>query len=102
MSKYRRAAKIDANQPEMVRMLRQIPGVTVETRHDDILCGYKGKTYWYEIKEPGCVSPKTGKVRASELKPEQKKLIVTWAGHYEVIWNIGQILQDLEIAEAGL
>lgn len=97
MSKYRRSAKVDENQPGIVKELRKIKGVTVEVGHDDILVGYKGKTYWYEVKMPDTVNIKTGKVRASELKQSQKDLLSWWCGHYKVIWDINQILIDIGI-----
>ena len=68
MSKYRQAAKIDANQPDIVKDLRKIKGVTVELNHDDILVGYKGITYWYEIKTPESVSKQTGLILESAKK----------------------------------
>ncbi len=89
------ALKIDNNQQGIVKALRKIPGVTVEVSHDDILLGYQGKTYWYEIKNPDCVSPKTGEVQPSKIKPSQKKLLATWTGHYKIVWKIEQILADI-------
>ena len=97
MSKYRRAAKIDHNQPEIVKALRNIPDVTVEVGKDDILVGFKGKTYWFEIKEPETVSPKTGEVRPSAIKPSQHKLLAEWKGHYAIVWNINQILEQIRL-----
>ena len=85
MSKYRQAAKVDANQPEIVKQLRKIPGVTVETQHDDILVGYKGITYWFEIK----VNEK------SAIKPSQKYLNENWTGHYQIVWDIKQIMEAI-------
>jgi len=93
MSKYRRAAKIDANQPEIVKELRRL-GYSVEVGHDDILVGHNGKTYWYEIKEPGAVG-KNGNIRESEKKDSQKKLEAEYKGHYRIVWNIEQILKEL-------
>lgn len=87
MSKYRQAARIDANQPEIVDTLRKIPGVKVELSHDDILVGYKGKTYWFEIK----VSEKAKK-KDSQLELEQN-----WPGHYKIVWDIEQIFNELGI-----
>ncbi|KKK84038.1 hypothetical protein LCGC14_2787400, partial [marine sediment metagenome] len=55
--------KIDSNQREIVKSLRKIPGITVELNHHDFLLGYKGKTYWFEIKNSDCVSPKTGEIQ---------------------------------------
>jgi hypothetical protein len=36
MSKWRRAAKVDEAQAEIVAFLRAMPGVTVEPGHDDV------------------------------------------------------------------
>ena len=97
MQKYRRAAKIDTNQNDIVDALRKIPGVSVQVEHDDILVGYKGCTHWYEIKPPHAVSKKTGKVNDSFLKPSQIKLLKEWCGHYKIVWSLEQILEDLSI-----
>ena len=97
MSKWRKAAKIDANQPAIVKALRNIPGVTVQTGMDDLLVGYKGFTYWFEIKEPEKVSKKTGELLESAIKPSQKKLRDTWKGHYSIVWSLEQILAELGI-----
>lgn len=90
----RRAKRIDSNQNEIVDQLRSIPGVTVEVDHDDILVGRNGLTYWFEIKTPECVG-KNGNVWQSELKQSQKDLLKDWAGHYEVVWSIEQILETI-------
>jgi hypothetical protein len=95
--KWRKAAKIDANQPAIVKALRAIPGVTVQLGMDDILVGYNGITYWFEIKEPEKVSKKTGKILDSAIKPSQMKLLDTWTGHYSIVWSLGQILTELGI-----
>ena len=97
MSKYRRAAKIDSNQPEIVDALRGIPGVTVQVGMDDILVGHKGRNYWFEIKEPGFVSKKTGSVLKSGIKDSQHKLLEHWTGHYSIVWNVDQILAEMGI-----
>ena len=97
MSNHRYAAKVDENQPDIVKELRKIPGVTVEVGHDDILVGYKHRTYWFEIKEPKHVSPRTGKIRPSAMKPSQKKLIEEWRGFYKVVWNVDQILDEIGV-----
>lgn len=94
MSKYRRAARVDLNQPAIVKTLRKL-GYSVVLGHDDILVGHNGKTYWYEIKEPGAVSIKTGKVLQSELKESQKRLLQSFKGHYRIVWNVDQILDDI-------
>jgi len=96
MSKYRQAAKTDNNQSQIVKELRQIPGVTVVTGHDDLLIGYKGKTYWFEIKDPEMVG-KDGNVRPSAIKESQKSLLANYTGHYRIVWSIDQILSELEV-----
>ena len=95
MSKYRYAAKIDKNQPEIVEALRKIPGVKVQVGMDDILVGYKKKNYWFEIKEPETVSKVTGQVQESKIKPSQHKLREHWTGHYSIVWDINQILAEI-------
>ena len=95
--KHRRAAKIDANQPEIVKALRKIPHVTVQVGMDDILVGYRDKTYWFEIKEPETVSTVTGQVQPSKIKDSQHKLIAEWKGHYQIVWNIDQILEAIGV-----
>lgn len=99
MSKYRQAAKIDANQPDIVKDLRKIKGVTVELNHDDILVGYKGITYWYEIKTPESVSKQTGLILESAKKPSQIRLEKEWKGHYRIVSNIDEILSDIGISQ---
>ena len=85
MSKYRRAAKVDGNQGEIVKALRAIPGVTVATRHDDILVGYGGQTFWFEIKAD----------RKAEIKPGQKMLAAEWKGHYAIVTSAEEIIADI-------
>lgn len=86
MSSHRRqAARIDANQPEIVKALRKLDGVSVELDKDDILVGYQGATYWIEIK----TGPK------AKIKESQKKLVENWQGHYAICWNIDQILYEI-------
>ena len=95
MSRNRFAANIDKNQPEIVKELRKIPGVQVELNHDDILVGYNGMTFWYELKNEDSVSKKTGKIRQSAKKESQIKLENEWTGHYRIVSSLQEILDDL-------
>lgn len=97
MSKWRKAAKIDKGQNEIVAALRMIPGMTVEPGHDDILCGYNGRTFWFEVKSADAVSKKTGKVLESAKKDSQKKLEAEWQGHYQIVSSIDEILREVGI-----
>lgn len=95
MSKYRRAAKIDENQPSIVEDLRKA-GCTVETAKDDILVGYKGRTLWVEIKTMDTWK-KSGCLKAGTFKDSQVVLLKTWTGDYMVAWTSEQILRELGI-----
>lgn len=93
----RRKARVDDNQNDIVDALRSIPGVTVETDHDDLFIGFKNRNYWIELKSESAVSKKTGKILESQIKDSQKKLRDTWTGHYAICWNLDQILNEMGI-----
>ena len=83
MSKYRKSnTRVDNNQMEIVEMLRQM-GASVSVGHDDILVGWQGRTYWFEIKNAD------GK---DKLQPGQKKMIDMWKGHYQVVHSVDEII----------
>jgi hypothetical protein len=86
MSKYRRAARIDTNQPQIVKELRA-RGLSVELDHDDILVGHNGITYWYEIKTS----------EKAVVKESQKKILAEYKGHYKIVWSTEMILEDMGI-----
>lgn len=94
----RRKDRIDINQPEIVKALRAIPGVTVELGVEDILVGHQGRTFWYEIKDPGTVSKKNGEILESAKKDNQKRLESEWKGHYRIVHCVDQILADIGIS----
>jgi hypothetical protein len=96
MSKYRRAARIDDNQASIVAALRKMPGVSVAVGHDDLLIGRNGRTYWFELKNPNTASKKTGEVSPSAVKQSQKDLLLSWKGHYEIVWSLDQILEAIK------
>ena len=93
--KHRRAAKVDQNQKLIVRQLRQIPNITVAVGHDDILVGYRGRTYWFEIKRPEVIG-KDGLVRPSKITDSEKKLRDEWQGHYAVVSTFDEIFKELD------
>jgi len=88
------AKKVDVNQPGIVKALRTIPGVSVEVDHDDILVGYKGRTYWYEIKSLKEIKV-DGTVKDSALRDSQKRILKTFLGHYRIVWSVDQILNEI-------
>jgi hypothetical protein len=91
--------KIDANQPDIVKALRDIPGVTVEVDKDDILVGRNNCTYWFEIKDPSVIK-KSGGFKAGAIKPSQVELLKKWQGHYSVVWTLEQILDEIGVTNA--
>ena len=91
----RRKDKVDKNQADIVKTLRKIPGVTVETGMEDILVGHKGRNYWFEVKSEGAVSKKTGQVKQSKKQASQIKLEAEWTGHYQIVSNLQQILDRI-------
>lgn len=95
MSKYRRAANVDKNQSDIVKTLRSIPGVSAETGHDDILVGFNGDTFWYEIKSNNAVSKRTGKVLESCIKKGQKELRSEFKGHYRIVSSVEEIIEEI-------
>lgn len=94
MTNKRTAARCDSNQAEIVKALRDLPGVTVALNHDDILCGYKGKTFWYEIKS-GNALDKSGRVTMVGLKKTQIDLMRDWRGHYRIVSSIEDIIAEI-------
>ncbi len=96
MGKNQYSKKVDANQKGIVKILRGL-GVSVELDKDDILCGWKGATLWYEIKNPSCRSKVTGEILESKKKPNQIALVKTFKGHYIIVSSIEEILEDMEI-----
>lgn len=91
----RRKAKIDNNQTAIVNALLEIPGVTVEIGHDDILVGLNGRTYWYELKSDLAVSKKTGLILESQKKNSQKKLEKEFTGHYRIVSSFDEIISEI-------
>jgi hypothetical protein len=93
----RRADRIDDNQSMIVKQLRAIPGITVETGKDDILvgcCDRNGvpRTWWFEIKNPDTISKKTGEIIPSKIKSGQKELCKKWLGQYDIVTSLDEII----------
>jgi hypothetical protein len=92
----RRAARVDNNQKQIVKDLRKFPNITVVPNHDDILVGFLGKTYWFEIKSDRALN-KTGQVRQGEKQASQIALVEEWKGHYKIVTSLDEILVELGI-----
>jgi hypothetical protein len=99
MSINRYAKRADLNQTGIVQGLRSIPGVSVQTEHNDILVGFRNKTFWFEIKSENSVSKKTGKVLQSRKRGSQIVLEKNWAGHYSIVSSIDEILIEIGVTK---
>ncbi len=86
---------VDANQKAIVKDLRKMVGVSVLTVNEaiDIVVGYRGRNYIFEIKNP--------KLRpyARKLKPSTIKFFDTWEGQRDVVMTVGDILKVLRHGE---
>lgn len=87
----RRAAKVDANQFEIVAALRAV-GATVQPLHaagqgcPDLLVGYLGVNFCLEVKD-GAKPPS-----ARKLTPDQVKWHDTWRGQVAVVSGVKDAL----------
>jgi len=70
-------------------------GFTVQTGMDDILVGARGKTYWFEIKDPEKAVKKKGGFKAGAIKDSQIELAAEWKGHYAIVHSLEQILEEI-------
>ena len=85
-------SKVDANQPQIVRELRDL-GISVQSIASvgdgcpDIICGYRGRTYGpYEIKMPG-----------GKLTPDEKDWWGEWNGDGTIVRCTEDVLRDIGV-----
>ena len=94
MSAARRAAKVDANQSEIVAALRGA-GATVQPLHDvgrgcpDLLVGFRGDNYAIEVKD-GEKPPSKRK-----LTPDQVRWHGDWRGRVVVVTGVDDALRAI-------
>lgn len=87
----RRAAKVDANQDQVVSALRAA-GASVTSSaaigkgFPDVVVGFRGVTYLLEIKD-GNKPPS-----ARELTPDQAQWHIEWRGHAVVVTSVDEAL----------
>jgi hypothetical protein len=91
-----RAAKVDINQNEIVKLLRQIPGVSVHITSrlgdgfPDLVVGYMKKiTLLVELKRPG-------KIKLTDKETEFKE---STQCNYIIAQNVNDILKQIKIIE---
>ena len=90
----RRAARIDRNQPDIIKALRYA-GATVQPTHTlgkgcpDLLVGFRGENFLLEIKDGG-KSPSRRK-----LTNDETTWIENWRGKVRVISTIDEALDAI-------
>lgn len=96
----RRAAKVDANQAEIVAALRAV-GATVQPLHavgqgcPDLLVGYRGQNYLLEVKD-GSKPPS-----ARKLTPDQVSWHDTWRGRAAVVASVDEAFAAVAIISSS-
>ncbi len=96
----RYAAKVDANQAEIVAALRAV-GATVTPTHTagagfpDLAVGFRGINLLIEVKD-GTKPPS-----ARKLTPDQEKWHATWTGQKAVVSSVAEALAVLGIEFRG-
>jgi len=90
------AKRRDENEKEIVAELRS-RGVSVMYSDEvDLIIGFRGRTYLFEVKQHDKLFLKDGVTfRAGAIKPSQSKLMSTWRGHWSIVWSIEQILTQI-------
>ena len=89
--------KVDANQKQIVDALRKISGVTVFSTHTigkglpDIVVGYCGVNYLFEIKD-GSKPPSQQK-----LTPMEETFFDTWKGQVKLASCLDDILNEIRL-----
>jgi hypothetical protein len=82
----RRAAKVDRNQPDIIRALRDI-GASVEPIHavgggvPDLLVGFRGRTLLMEVKSED-----------GTLTDDQTRWHLSWRGQKAIVRNVDEAL----------
>ena len=92
----RRAARVDANQTEIVSALRKV-GATVQPLHavglgcPDLLVGYRGINYLIEVKD-GDKPPSKRKLTEDQIEWHKN-----WRGQKAIAENTNQALQVIGV-----
>jgi hypothetical protein len=92
----RRAARVDANQAEIIAALRQV-GATVHPLHTvgagcpDILIGYQGRNLLAEIKD-GSLAPSDRRLTTVQVFWHE-----TWRGQVAVVTSVDEALALLRL-----
>lgn len=91
-----RVRRADDNQRELVEQIRQIPGTTVAHTHTigkgfpDIVLGFNGKNYLFEIKDPS--KPPS----ARKLTVAEENWHSWWTGRVYIVETIDDVLKIIQ------
>lgn len=91
----RRKAATDRNHSEVMNGLRQ-RGCTVHSTHQlgqgfpDIVVGYSGRTYLFEIKDPEKIPSQR------RLTEDEKEWFARWRGHVSVVHTAEEAWKEIE------
>jgi hypothetical protein len=97
----RRAAKIDANQPEIVQALRKA-GATVQTLAmvgagcPDLLVGFQGRNLLMEVKD-GRLPPSRRR-----LTTDEQNWCVAWRGQVAIVKSVDDALKLIMNSRPGV
>lgn len=97
----RRAAKVDANQAEIVAALRKV-GCTVQPLHQvgggcpDLLCARFGRNLLMEVKD-GSKPPSERR-----LTPLQERWLRDWRGPVVVVTSVSEALQAVAVMDRSI
>ncbi len=85
-------AKVDANHPQIVKELRKLKGVTVRSvatikNFLDIIVGYDGKNYLFEIKDP------SKPLSQRKLTEGEQKFMDEWTGQADLALTSQDIIE---------
>ena len=96
----RTAARVDANQPRVVEVLRGV-GASVEPTHmmgrgfPDLVVGFRGRTYLLEVKDGNKPPSKR------QLTPDEQKWHDRWRGHVTVVHDEDEALAAIGAVEVN-
>ena len=96
----RKKARVDANQKEIVKQLRDL-GVSVLHTHQlgrsapDLILGYRNENFMIELKDGNKTKSQ------QKLTPDEIKFQCEWGGNYAVCNSIEQILTTIDYVDEG-
>jgi hypothetical protein len=88
-----RVRKVDSNQSQLVKQMRKIPGLSVAHTHTvsngftDVVVGFRGVNYLFEIKDPS--KPPSQR----KLTPDELEFHKNWTGSIHIVETIDDVIK---------